>query len=158
MWHLTCDMWHVTCDMWHVTCDMWHVTHDMWHMVGVNILSKFQLPRFYSLGLTVSLRFWTKGWANQWIKGELLFSSVGPLKLIHVQWLRSSSKMHHILVQYTFEGIFGFVWAGFSKKYLLVLFSILVLFSPKHPLLQVFLLIKAPKTCKNWFWPEKRKT
>ena len=37
------DMWHVTCAMWHVTRDMWHGTCDMWHVVGVNILSKFQL-------------------------------------------------------------------------------------------------------------------
>ena len=55
---------------WHRTPDMWHVTCEMWHMVGANILSKFQLPRFYSLGLPVSLRFWTKGWANQWINYE----------------------------------------------------------------------------------------
>ena len=51
------------------------------------------------------------------MKGELLFSSVGSAKLIHVHWLCSSSKMHHILAQYMFEGIFGFVCGGFSKKY-----------------------------------------
>ena len=51
-------------------------------------------------------------------KGELLFSSVGPVKLIHGHWLRSLSKMHHILSQYRFEGIFGFVCAKFSKNYL----------------------------------------
>ena len=51
-------------------------------------------------------------------KGELLFSSVGPVKLIHGHWLHSTTKMHHILAQYMFGGIFGFVCAGFSKKYL----------------------------------------
>ena len=63
--------------------------------------------------------------------------------------------MHHILAQYRFEGIFGFVCAGFPKKYLEVLFYILLLFSPKHPLLEAFLLIKTPKTCKNRCWPKK---
>ena len=32
-------------------------------------------------------------------KGELLFSSVEQLKLIHVHWLCPSSKMHHLLAQ-----------------------------------------------------------
>ena len=33
------------------------------------------------------------------LKGELLFSSVEQVTLIHVHWLRLSSKMHHILAQ-----------------------------------------------------------
>ena len=33
------------------------------------------------------------------IKGELLFTSVEQVTLIHVHWLRLSSKMHHILAQ-----------------------------------------------------------
>ena len=36
-----------------VTRDMWHVTHDMWHMVGVKILSKFQLPSSFGFGAKV---------------------------------------------------------------------------------------------------------
>ena len=32
-------------------------------------------------------------------KGELLFSSVEQVKLIHGHWLRPSSKMHHLLAQ-----------------------------------------------------------
>ena len=43
----------------------------------------------------------------------------------------------------------------FQKVPLSTFFYILVLFSPKHPLLEVFLLIKTPKTCKNRFWPKK---
>ena len=47
------------------------------------------------------------------IKGELLFSSVEQVKLIHGHWLCPSSKMHHLLAQQRFEGIFGFVCDGF---------------------------------------------
>ena len=36
---------------------------------------------------------------RQALKGELLFSSVEQVTLIHVRWLRLSSKMHHILAQ-----------------------------------------------------------
>ena len=46
---MTFDTWHVTCDMRHVTRDMWNMTRDrnMWHVVGVNILTNFQLPSSY---------------------------------------------------------------------------------------------------------------
>ena len=33
-----------------VTGDMGHITHDRWK--EVNLLSKFQLPSFYALGVT----------------------------------------------------------------------------------------------------------
>ena len=66
----------VTCDIWHVTRDTCIVTCDMGHMVGVNILSKFQLPRFYGLGKTVSWRFWTKGSVSYWIKLLLNYEPV----------------------------------------------------------------------------------
>ena len=59
---VTLDTWHVTCDMWHLTSDTWHVTHG-----EVNILSTFQLPSSYGLGLRVSWRFWTKEPPNKWI-------------------------------------------------------------------------------------------
>ena len=57
-----------------------------------------------------------------------------------------------------FEGIFGFVCAGFQKVplstfYILVLFF--SFFCPKHPLLEVFLLIKHPTHVKNRIWPKK---
>ena len=39
-------IWHRTYDMWHVTRDTWHITRDMFG--GLNILSKFQLPREFS--------------------------------------------------------------------------------------------------------------
>ena len=47
----------VTHDSWH---DMWNMTHDTWHItcdrVGeVNLLSKFQLPSSYGLGVKVNL-------------------------------------------------------------------------------------------------------
>ena len=71
MWHLTPDTWHLTHETWHVICDMWHVTCDTWR--GVNFLSKFQLPRSFSLGWTVSWRFWTKGWFNEWMSDKGLW-------------------------------------------------------------------------------------
>ena len=106
-----------------------------------------------SLGTTVWK--YCQTWTPAVWKGELLFSSVGPVKLIHGHWLCSSSKIQHILAQYRFEYLFGFVYAGFSKKYLEVLFNNPVIFSPKHPLLEAFLLIKAPKTWKKRFLPKK---
>ena len=41
---------------WHLTADTWHMTHDMTcdALLGVNILSKSQLPSSYGLRLTVS--------------------------------------------------------------------------------------------------------
>ena len=55
----------MTRDMWHVTRDMWHVTHDMWHLTRdrngeVNLLSKFQLPSSYGLGMKVCRRYFHK--------------------------------------------------------------------------------------------------
>ena len=51
VWYLTCDRWQVTNDMWHVTCDMWR---------EVNILSKFQVPSSYGLGVKVFWRYLNK--------------------------------------------------------------------------------------------------
>ena len=45
---------------WHVTRYMWHVKRDM--LCRVNILSKFQLPSFYSLWFMIFCRFGGKGW------------------------------------------------------------------------------------------------
>ena len=47
--------------MWRVTCDTSYVTPEMWHMVGVNILSKFQLPSSFGLGGKVIWRSGGKG-------------------------------------------------------------------------------------------------
>ena len=69
MWHLTRDTLHVTPDKWHLTHDMWHLTYDTWW--GVNILSKFQLPSSYGLGVMMIRRFVGKGSLtesmNEWI-------------------------------------------------------------------------------------------
>ena len=54
----TCDMWHLTHEMWHVTCDMWHGTPDRWW--EVNILSKFQVPSSYGLGVKIFWRYFGK--------------------------------------------------------------------------------------------------
>ena len=54
-----------TCYRWHMTCDWWHMTHYRWG--EVNILSKFQLPSSYALGVKVFLRYLYKGWLTQLI-------------------------------------------------------------------------------------------
>ena len=45
----------------------------------------------------VSIIFFFKSTQYFALKGELLFSSFGPVKLFHGHWLCSSSIMHHIL-------------------------------------------------------------
>ena len=54
----------MTHDTWHLTCDMW------WDM---NILSKYQLPSSYGLGVMLFWRFeaegWLTDWLNQWMTG-----------------------------------------------------------------------------------------
>ena len=57
-------MWQVTHEMLHVTHHTSHITHDTWWWV--NILSKFQIPSSYGLGLMMFWRFGGKGWLNQW--------------------------------------------------------------------------------------------
>ena len=63
MWLVTCYAWHMTSDTgldtWHMTRDTWHLTSDNWR--GVNILSKFQLPSSYGLGVLMFWRFGGKG-------------------------------------------------------------------------------------------------
>ena len=53
---------------WHMICYMWHMTSDMWQVVGVNILSKFQLPS--GLVKTVFWRLGGKGWLYQLINDK----------------------------------------------------------------------------------------
>ena len=48
-------MWQVACHTWHMTCDMWHLTRDRYG--EVNLLSKFQLPSSYRLGMKVCWRY-----------------------------------------------------------------------------------------------------
>ena len=72
MWHMKCDMWHMTCDMWHMKCDMWHMTCDMWYIMGVHILSKFQLPSFYGLWLMIFEDFEDKADSLTELKNELM--------------------------------------------------------------------------------------
>ena len=76
--------------MWHLTLDTWHVTRDKWHLLryaqGVmNIVSKFQVPSSYGLGVKVSWRFWTKGSLNELISdgGDCRTASATPGLLIN---------------------------------------------------------------------------
>ena len=48
----------VTCDTLYMTRDMCHVTHDWW--VEGNLLSKFQLPSSYGLGVKVFWKYFLK--------------------------------------------------------------------------------------------------
>ena len=54
--------------MWHVTCDTWHVTYDM--LLGVNNLSKFQLPSSSGLWFMILWRLRGKGWLTDWLSNE----------------------------------------------------------------------------------------
>ena len=69
--HVTPDTWHLTCETWHVKPYTLHVTPDMLNMVGVSILSKFQLPSSYGLGIMMFWGFGGKGLLNelmnQWV-------------------------------------------------------------------------------------------
>ena len=102
MWHVTCDMWHVTCDMWHVTCETWR---------EMNILSKFQVPRSYGLGVRVSWWFGGKGWVNEsineWRRCLLNIpgytGSVNNLGL--VQWWRTFKACYFKSVDISLSGI-----------------------------------------------------
>ena len=51
-------MWHVTRDMRRVTCDM---------LLGVNILSKFQLPSSSGWWFMIFWRLGGKGWLTDWL-------------------------------------------------------------------------------------------
>ena len=62
---MTPDMWHLTPESWHMTCDLWHVSRDTQGVM--NIVSKFQVPSFFGLGVKVSWRLWTKGSPTQLI-------------------------------------------------------------------------------------------
>ena len=71
----SCDMWHVTRGLWYMTRGMWHLTREMWG--DVNLLSKFQLPSSYSLGVKVCWRYFHRGsvsdlkneWMNELMRG-----------------------------------------------------------------------------------------
>ena len=99
MWHMTCDTWHVTHDTWHVTCntrgggvnilskcqlpcsDTWHVTHDTWQVSHntqkvVNIVSKFQLPSSYGLGVKVFWRYFHKRSLTHWLTDSVYHEGV----------------------------------------------------------------------------------
>ena len=57
-------------ELWQETCYTRHVTHETWHMTcdmfgGVNILSKFQLPRSYRLWFMILWKSGGKGSLNE---------------------------------------------------------------------------------------------
>ena len=55
--------------MLQVTSDTWHDTHDMWHMGGGwggarTFSQQFQVPSSYGWGVTVTWRYFHKGWVS----------------------------------------------------------------------------------------------
>ena len=93
------DMRHLTPNTWYETTDTWHMIHDMWQMVGVNILSKFQLPSSNGLGVMMICRFGGKGWLTNWLtdlisnKGYCRTNPATPgLLIITTSWSRWHSQ------------------------------------------------------------------
>ena len=118
---MTGDTWHVIRDTWHVTCDMSHVTCDIWHVMGVNILSEFQLPSSYNFGVKVLWRYFHKG--QEGTPCRLASSSCGGLQT------RLLGKKRLII---QFWPIFGHFW--WSVVTLVILSSTLInfLFNKKN--------------------------
>ena len=56
----------MTQDTWHLTCDMWNM------VVGVNIISKFQLPTSNGLWFMMPCRFGGKGWLTEWMNESVI--------------------------------------------------------------------------------------
>ena len=83
----------VTCDTWHVTPDTWHMTHDIWHILGVNILSKCQLPSFYGLWVMMHRRFRGKGSLNYWVTNFIFIRPgvAGAVLQTHSSFINSLS-------------------------------------------------------------------
>ena len=87
--------------MQHMLCDTWHLTCDMWHVVGVNILSKSQLPSSYGLGGKVIQRSGGKGWptelSNEWMSDEGVCRTApatpGLLITCNTSWMRTKAFM-----------------------------------------------------------------
>ena len=124
MWHLTGDTWQLTPDRWHQTCDMWHLICDMQHIVRGNILSKFQLPSFYGLGVMMFWIFGGKGRINQSVregvkKPHLICDHDHTLPDPPPSFLRTVIALGYYflwrclinwLIQVCLETHFGYVW------------------------------------------------
>ena len=70
--HMTSDIWNMTSDTWHVTYNRWHMTCDTWKVGEVDLLSKFQLPSFYGLGVKVFWRYVHKGSLTDWLNSFIM--------------------------------------------------------------------------------------
>ena len=71
---VTGEMWRMTRDTCQLTCDM------RWE---VNILSKFQLPTYYGLGVKPFWRFWGKGSPTDWLNNKW-----GKKVFLEQPWIR----------------------------------------------------------------------
>ena len=55
--------------------DMWRMIPDMWHVVGVNILSRFQLTSSYGLWYFEDLEE-KADWLTEWINQSIIYEGV----------------------------------------------------------------------------------
>ena len=81
-----CYMWHLTHDTWHMTHGMWHVIYDRWG--EVNLLSMFQLPNSYNLGVKLFSRYFHKFSENKPKTIDPLF--LGPFGCYSLRRLRDT--------------------------------------------------------------------
>ena len=95
----------------HLTPDTWHVTHGG----GVNILSTFQLPISYGLGLKMFGRFWGKGLLNESINQLMSDEGGGGLAGVIRHFLDLSFRHVTTKTKANF-GRFGFFRKTFGQK------------------------------------------
>ena len=57
----------LTHDMWHTTHETWYVKYETRYVGEESLLSKFQLPSSYGLGVKVFWRYFHKGWLTHLI-------------------------------------------------------------------------------------------
>ena len=74
--------------MWHVKCDM---------LCRVNLLSKFQLPSFYSLWFMIFCRFGGKGWLTDKGVWRTALTTQGILKTKNLHHCRPKLAIHPFL-------------------------------------------------------------
>ena len=94
-------MWHVrlTRNTWHVTRAKLHVTHDRWE--EVKLISIFQLPSSYGLGVKVFWIYFHISWLSQWMndKGVCRTALATPGRVI-IESILMELKYHWYFIKY----------------------------------------------------------
>ena len=115
--------WHMTRDTWHLTPETLHVTPDLWHLVGVNILSKFQLPSSFGSCVMIFWMFDEKGWLTDWIS-DCRTAPATPGLLIMKESLKRAKYYLHLMgfffnPRYRKDNIRHIIWIFGGKKRIL---------------------------------------